>query len=248
VNVKRDLAELKVLTELAPAYTQAGLEPVVTLLDGQLTLRVIDLPFDQQQACQENYIEMLDCLRQAGALIAGYVDRPRSSFVVALMHLASLELPAISEETLRQNPFRHLTDADLFDFLAPGERSAIFTVKAKGLEKYNQAGHAIHFCYLNLSQTQGPPDLARLEMPAWLAADSQAVDVLHTTVVRQACLTGGYPYILARAHELAIISTEEREAVEMMVAVEMRRQGLRPALSLKQFNKTLLTSRESFRL
>jgi hypothetical protein len=90
--------------------------------------------------------------------------------------------------------------------------------------------------------------LARIEVPAWLVADRQAIDIIHATIVRQAGLTGGYPYVLARAHELAIISTEERQAVEMMRAVEMRRQGLSPALSLKRYNKTLLASRESFRL
>ena len=133
VNVKRDLAEVQVLINLAPAYTQNQTEPVVALIDGQLTLRVIDLPFNQQQKCQDVYIEMINQLREARALVAGYIDRPRSTFVVALLHLASLELAAITEETLSQSPFRHLTDTDLFDFLEPGERSAIFAVKAKGL-------------------------------------------------------------------------------------------------------------------
>lgn len=248
VNVKRDLAELQVLIDLAPAYTQNQTEPVVALIDGQLTLRVIDLPFDQQQKCQDAYIEMINQLREARALVAGYIDRPRSTFVVALLRLASLELAAISEETLRQSPFLHLTDTDLFDFLEPGERSAIFAVKAKGLDRYSQAGHAIHFFYLNVSLNRAAPNLVRVEVPAWLVADRQAIDILHAAIVRQARLTGGYPYVLARAHELAIISTEERQAVEMMLAVEMRRQGLIPALSLKQYNKTLLASRESFRL
>jgi hypothetical protein len=54
--------------------------------------------------------------------------------------------------------------------------------------------------------------------------------------------------VLARAHELAIISGEERQAVEMMLAVEMRRHHLEPALSPKQYNKGLLTGRESFRI
>jgi hypothetical protein len=248
VNVKRDLAEVQVLIDLAPAYTQNQTEPVVALIDGQLTLRVIDLPFDQQQKCQDVYIEMINQLREARALVAGYIDRPRSTFVVALLRLASLELAAISEETLSQSPFLHLTDTDLFDFLEPGDRSAIFAVKAKGLDRYSQAGHAIHFFYLNVSLNPAAPNLVRVEVPAWLVANRQAIDILHAAIVRQARLTGGYPYVLARAHELAIISTEERQAVEMMLAVEMRRQGLTPALSLKQYNKTLLASRESFRL
>lgn len=247
VNVKRDLAEVETLARLAQECAEAG-EPLVALVDGQLTLRVIDLPFDQQQACQDTYIEFLNRLRDVRAFAAGYIDRPRSSFVVALLHLASLQPDAITEETLRHNPFRFLTDTNLFDFLQPGERSAIFAVKAKGTDKYGQAGHAIHFFYLNVSSQAAAPNLVRVEVPAWLVADRTGLDTLHATIIRQARLTGGYPYVLARAHELAVISTEERQAVEMMLAVEMRRQGLNPALSKKQFNKTLLASREGFRL
>ncbi|NJN94608.1 MAG: DNA double-strand break repair nuclease NurA [Anaerolineales bacterium] len=145
VNVKRDLAELEILTDLATQYEKNQSEPLVTLIDGRLTLRVIDLPFEQQQKCQDDYIEMLNRLRDVKAAIAGYIDRPRSTFVISLMHLASLEPEAITEEALRQKPFRHLTDTDLFDFLKPGQRSAIFAFKAKGIEKYEYAGHGIHF-------------------------------------------------------------------------------------------------------
>ncbi len=249
IGVQRDLAELEILTHLAPAYTGQDSEAVITLLDGPLTLRVIDLPFDRQDQCRAEYIKMLNNLRQARAIIAGYIDRPRSTFVLALMQLASLEPAGISEETLRQNPFRNLTDLDLFDFLGPGERSAVFTIKGKNYEKYGQAGQGIHFFYLNVSQTENAPHLARVETPAWIVADKQALDTLQAAIVRQARLTGGYPYVLARADELAVISGEEREAVEMMLAIEMRRRGLPPAISLKQHNKNAFRSgRESFRL
>ncbi len=247
VNIKRDMAELEVLTHLAPAYAGTDTEPVITLMDGQLSLRVIDLPFNQQQTHQDKYIEMLNKLRESNALLAGYIDRPRSTFVLALIHLALLEPESITEESLRQNPYRHLTDIDLFRFLGPGERSAIFTLKAKGLDKYDQAGHTIHFFYLNVGKSKVAPNLARVEIPAWLAADKNALDTLHAAIVRQARINGDYPYVLARAHELAIISTEEREAVEMMLAVEMRRHNLKPTLSPKQYHKGLLTSREGYK-
>lgn len=248
INVKRDLAEMGVLVELAGRAAPAG-EPLVALVDGQLTLRVIDLPFHQQEERQNEYIALLDHLRDAGAALAGYIDRPRSTFILSLLHLAGLELEAITEENLRQNRFRSLTDLDLFDFLGPGQRSAIFTTKAKGLEKYTYAGHSIHFFYLNAGPNPDSPQLARVEIPAWVATDPIALDTLHAAIIRQAALTGGFPYVLARADELAVISPEEREAVEMMLAVEMRRHGLTPSLSSKQSNKNAFRSgRESFRL
>ncbi|MCB0191870.1 MAG: DNA double-strand break repair nuclease NurA [Anaerolineae bacterium] len=249
VNVKRDLAELEVLTNLGPAYAQTIPEPVLALMDGQLTLRVIDLPFDQQQDRQDEYIAMLDILREADVLLAGYIDRPRSTFTLSLIHLASLAFEDINEENLRRNHFRPLTDLDLFNFLGPGERSAIFSVRAKGLDRYTFAGHTIHFFYLNVSHNPAIPHLARVEIPAWIVANQTALDTLHAGIVRQARITGGYPYVLARADELAVISNEEREAVDMMLAVAMRQQGLSPEISLKQRNKNAYRfGRESFRL
>jgi hypothetical protein len=248
VNVQRDLSELRVLVELIAAEP-ASATPLIALMDGQLTLRVIDLPFHQQERCQQQYLALLNQLREQGALLAGYIDRPRSTFVLALLHLAGQALDQISEESLRYNRFRPLTDLDLFDFIGPGQRSALFTTRAKGLEPYSQSGHGIHFFYLNLSSNPLERQLARVEIPAWLAGDAAAVDLLHAGLVRQAGLTGGYPYVLARADELAVISSEEREAVEMMLAIEMRRQGLTPALSLKQNNKNAFRSgKENFRL
>ncbi len=248
VNIKRDLAELKVLANLAQAYTKPNNQPVVTCMDGQLTLRVIDLPFNQQQGYQDEYIGMLNTILESQALIAGYIDRPRSTFVLALLHLAHLGLENITEDALRHNTFRTLTDVDLFNFLGPGQRSAIFTVKAKGLEKYTQSGHGIHFFYLNVSKNTNLPTIARVEIPAWVATKPTSLNNLHAVLVRQARLNGNYPYVLARAHELAVVTNEEREAVDMMLAIEMLRLGLTPTLSPKQYNKTLLTSRESFRL
>ena len=238
INVQRDLAELEVLIDRVQQLDDNAW-PVITLLDRQLALRVIDLPFEHQEDRQKQYIALLDTIRQTGALVAGYVDRPRSTFVLALLQLAVLEVAAITEERLRLTPFRGLTDLDLFDGLAPGERSAVFKLTAKGLAKYDDAGHGVHFFYLNVSANQSPPVLARVELPVWLAADPAAIDLLHAAIVRQARISGGYPYVLARADELAVISSEERAAVELMIAVEMRRRGLTPELSAKQQHKNL---------
>jgi hypothetical protein len=246
INVQRDLAELKLLSNLLPAREP---DPVLALMDGQLTLRVIDLPYHRQRQVQDAYIELLSTIREANALLAGYIDGPRSSFVLSLLHLVSLAPANISSESVNLNPFRHLTDAELFQFLGPGERSAIFRTRAKGLEKYDQTGHSIHFFYLNVSANPAVPVIARIEIPAWVAAHPPSLNMLHAGIVRQALVTGNYPYVLARADELAVISSEEREAVELMLAVEMRRCGLTPQISSKQKNKNAFrANKESFQL
>ena len=52
INLQRDLAELEILVDRAEQIGDIT-EPVVTLMDGQLALRVIDLPFEQQKTSQD---------------------------------------------------------------------------------------------------------------------------------------------------------------------------------------------------
>ncbi len=246
VNVKRDLAELEMLARLAPAYRKDA--PLLALIDGRLTLRVIDLPASQQERYQRLYLDYLNQLQQHNALIAAYIDRPHSSFVLSLLYLASLQKEQINEETLRSAPFGSLSDSDLFDALPPGSRSAVFRQRAKTNIAYAAEGHAIHFFFLNTAQTAVLPNIVRVEIPGWIAKNPEKLNALHAVLLQQSAITGGYPYVLARAHELAVISAEEREALDTMMAVTLRQQGLRAEVSLKQANKNTLGSREAFRL
>ncbi len=240
INVQRDIDEIAVLVDCVQRLGDTP-HPIITLLDGPLALRVIDLPAPAQKKRQDEYIKILTDLQQRRAWIAGYIDRPRSTYILSLLHLASLEPESLTEDALHRNPFRYLTDLALFDDLPPGQRSALFTIKSKNQKKYAATGHAIHFFYLNVSQNKNQPTLARVEIPAWLATDETALNTLHAALVHQARLTGGYPYVLARADELAVISSEERAALDMMIGIEMRRQGLKPEISQK------LQSKKSFR-
>jgi len=246
VNVKRDLAEIAILNQLAPAYQSDG-APLLTLIDGQLSLRVIDLPARQQEDYQKQYLGILNQLQQNNALVAAYIDRPRGSFVLSLLHLAGLEKNKISEESLRRNPYLGLTDADLFDDLGAGRRTAVFNQRAKVNAAYAAEGHQIHFFYLNTGAPQRP-NLARVEIPVWIAKNPEKLNMLHALLLQQAAITGGYPYVLDRAHELAIIAPDEREALETMLAIALRRQGFRAEVSLKQASKNALGGREAFRL
>ncbi len=81
--------------------------------------------------------------------------------------------------------------------------------------------------------------IARLEMPAWVAQDPARRDLLHAVVWRQCQVLGGYPYVLARAHELALISTDERRSLEEMVMGALRRRGVDARASEKAWYKAL---------
>ncbi len=75
-------------------------------------------------------------------------------------------------------------------------------------------------------------------MPEWLASRPEALSLVHAAVYDQCRFNNGYPYILTRADEQAVIQGEEREALESMLVQAMLRHGLDlPELSRKAQQK-----------
>jgi hypothetical protein len=67
----------------------------------------------------------------------------------------------------------------------------------------------------------------RVEIPKWVADDEDKLDLLHTALLQQCRIMGAkpYPYILHRAHEIAVVKFEEKEQVEAMLELELRKSG-----------------------
>jgi len=106
------------------------------------------------------------------------------------------------------------------------ERSAVFAIQSKSAGNYT-GELALHFFYLNVGRAQ-KPWLARVEIPAWVAENQEMLDQLHAVLVHQTAILGtrAYPYILHRAHELALVTHEENEQVTTMLVQELGRQGV----------------------
>ena len=235
VNVERSVAEMRTLTELILAECRSGL-PCLGLADGSLLLWIerAALPSDRQTDLFAAYLACLGRLRAERSAVAGFVSRPHSAEVVALLWLRHLDEEDRGQAaSLSDTPFRGLTDRALFRFLQPGERSALFARGAAVNERYRAEGHRIWFFYLNTGT-----DIARLEIPEWLASRPEALGLVHAAVVDQCRFNNGYPYILTRADEQAVIQGEERETLEAMLAQAMMRNGLDlPELSRKAQQK-----------
>jgi hypothetical protein len=121
----------------------------------------------------------------------------------------------------------------LFGTLRPGERSALFARGTAANQDYRARGHAIYFFYLNTGS-----DLARIEVPEWVVRHPESLALAHATVYEQCRFNNGYPYVLTRADEQAVILGEEREALESMLMQSMARHGLGwPELSRKAQQK-----------
>jgi len=236
VNVERSVAEMRTLTDLVLAESGSGC-PCLGLADGSLLLWIerAALPPDRQTDLLAAYLACLGRLRARPSVVAGFISRPHSAEVVALLYLRHLEEEQRGRVAgLSETPFRGLTDRALFRLLLqPGERSALFARGTAANERYRAEGHRIWFFYLNTGT-----EIARIELPEWLVSRPDALSLVHSAVVDQCHFNNGYPYILTRADEQAVIQSQERETLESMLAQAMLRHGLDlPELSRKAQQK-----------
>jgi len=236
LSLQRDLNERLILVNLA-AKAQP---PVITFTDGPLELWGTKESTGEFQKSLQAYLQLLENLSNSNTVTAGYVDRPAANLVVRL-----LEISLLPQDHLfvinQHSPLQGVQDIHLFaGVLAPGERSCVFGIQSRSSINYSGA-LGLHFFYLNVGR-EGHPWPVRVEIPAWVIADETMLNDLHSTLVHQCHIMGQrpYPYLLHRAHELAVVSFEDAQQVSHMISMELQRHGVPfGELSYKQSAKNL---------
>jgi hypothetical protein len=226
VALKRDLAERSALDDLS----QNVAEPIVTFTDGPIEL------WGAQGEDARSYFEFLEKyktllsrLQSRGVITAGYVDKPAADLVLRLLEIASADNEQLQK--IRDfHPLRGVSDRWLFGekgnpLLPPGHRSAVFIIQSSA-EKNYKGVLALHFFYLNVG-TEGHPWPVRVEVPKWVVDEPASLDLLHAVLVEQCRMMGSkpYPYLLHRAHETAVVKMEEKQQIEQMLSMELRRNN-----------------------
>jgi len=227
VELRRDERERTILAELA---AEAEAKPVIALTDGPLELWGSRAQSAEESArfinSLDKYKKALADLQATGAAAAGYVDKPRADYVVQLLEVAAAHANDLAK-LRKQRPYRGVTDTDLYSSsLGPGQRSGVFAIQSRSAHLY--AGPlGLHFFYLNVG-SERRPWLARVEIPAWVAEDEEMLGALHAVLLQQCGLMGerAYPYLLHRAHEIAVVKLAEKEQIGEMLAQELRQRGV----------------------
>ncbi|HHS96285.1 MAG TPA: DNA double-strand break repair nuclease NurA [Chloroflexi bacterium] len=238
LDVRRDQAEIEHLAERVEEEPKG---PTLVLVDGTLLLWVLEnLPPEAEgrEKKVRRYLGALDRIREKGAAVAGFISRPRHTEVSRLLLLAHLggDVERVRQAERGRLP---LPDRAVFADLPAGARSALFASPNKINQMYASAGHEVWFFYLNVAAEGEEPIVARVEVPVWVARSDDLLSLVHAGVVAQSRIAGGYPYVLARADELAYISGPERQRLQEMVETALLRAGLPPSLSPKAYFKTL---------
>jgi hypothetical protein len=226
VALGRDLSERKKLLELGLQYPK----PVITFTDGPIELWGAEgSATEDYRRNREEHIRILSQLQSENIITAGYIDKPAADLVIRLLEISQIEENEM--RTVRDvHSLRGVTDRWLFGeegnpLLKKGERSAIFIIQSSSRNHY-KSSLEIHFFYLNVG-TDPHPWIVRVEIPAWVAEDKEKVNLLQASLLEQCEIMGAkpYPYLLHRAHEIAVVKHEEQQQIEQMLMQELRNQN-----------------------
>ena len=247
LGAKRMIEECRALAAMVGAATRD--RPAVALLDGSLVLWDLEgkkyLDFVVDALVKNGLLKCLDELQQActaGRIAFGsYISSPRSTEVVNLLRVALCPFDSPDcdryckgkgKELRECEGVAGLRDSSIFaELLAPGERSAVFTSHSRVVDRH-YGNHRIRFFYLNVQD-----EIARIEVPLWVAQRKDLVDIAHSLVFDQCRKGDGYPVALAEAHEKAVLTVSDREQFWRLVELTMVSQGASASVSAKSRSK-----------
>ncbi|MDY6917119.1 MAG: DNA double-strand break repair nuclease NurA, partial [Chloroflexota bacterium] len=241
LGLRRGVEELKALARLAQGLPRA--RAMVALVDGSLILWGVQAfrEFVADELLGNGFLAALDAMKERRLALTSYISYPRSTDVVNALRVALCPHDPVdcdrqcSEERSRAcDAVAGVRDRDLFGaLLEEGERSPLFLTGSPFVHKH-YGEHQIHFFYLKLDE-----EVARLEVPNWVAADEELVGQVHALVLDQCRRGHGYPVALMEAHEKAVVTAIDRERFWELIEMSLARDRMDITGSGKQQSKRL---------
>ena len=111
-------------------------------------------------------------------------------------------------------------------------RLSFAAVGALSRDQYRE--HRVHFVYLNTGD-----EIARVDLPEWVADDGAALDFVHGAIVDQIEKGLGYPVSLTEAHEQAVVRSADRRLFWEVVERTAREAGRSTLQSAKATSKSI---------
>jgi hypothetical protein len=232
----------RAVRELAAA--SAGLAgvsgPAVALQDGTLVLWQLQGQSDPvRNWVLSQYLDVLDTFRDQDLPVASYISAPGAAELMNMLRVAVCDYPehglSINCDDCRTR-IGHVPQCDILlnvpdrfllaevAGLEPGERTTVYLSKSRILDAYDRDGSGdqrICFFYINTGR-----EIGRVEIPCWVAADLDKLDLVHATIYDQAILGRGYPVALQEAHEAAVLSMADRRTVEHAIEQALSMSGV----------------------
>jgi len=225
--------------------------PVLALVDGTLVLWGLSgqgyRPFVRRALLQDGLLAALEELRlmaqRRPITLAAYVSLPRTTEVTNAVrsclcpHDIAYCQSHCSHRRSTEGPCdlaNGFLDRELFQgILRDGERSPIYRTNPQAAQEY-YGEHQVYFYYL-----QSGEEIARVEVPQWVAQDEKLLELGHSLIVGQCRKGSGYPVAISEAHEQAVINGADRHLFKELVTQTLERQGLATYTSQKERSKKL---------
>ncbi len=243
LGIKRSVDECQQLARLAAGLPPGSLS--LALLDGSLILwGLVAYPeFVTEALLVKGFLSYLDDIRKLNngkrLALASYISFPRSTDVVNTLRVAlcphdppDCDRYCSTNEKRDCDTVAGVQDRELFsNILSQGERSALFITQSSIVQKHYGVHH-VYFFYLRVDD-----EIARIEIPRWVATDEELLNLVHTLVLDQ-CRRGlGYPVALSEAHEKAVVTGADREYFWQMVESSLIDEHLPTPSSAKSQSK-----------
>lgn len=246
VGARRGVMELTTLADLVSEIPEPT-RKAVALSDGTLISWTLEgKPDDFKNPMLKATLDAFDRFADARIPVASYISYSNSSDVINALRVGLCPedcVPGCDSCPQRQHHpdappcavIEGVMDRALFGRILrnPGERSVIFRSTSEILKEYGR--HRIYFFYLNVGY-----EIARIEVPEWVALDPELLDLVHTMVCDQVEKGKGYPIILAEAHEKAVVRGADRELFYRLLSDSYVIGGVRSEISRKNISKRRL--------
>ena len=193
--------------------TNSNEERLVCLIDGTLIFWTLEGKQPEvKKYFLSQYLKYLDALYEERIPVAGYISMPKSRELVNLIKLGLCRFTVADciacHKTYDDFPCKqvdHVLDTHVAKyFLREHERTTVFYSTSKIVESYPDHLKPA-FVYMDVGT-----EIVRIEIPAWIAQDTEVLDLVCAVAFDQSTKGNGYPVCVAEAHEQAVVKGSDR--------------------------------------
>ncbi len=252
VAYERTLQEIESLVKLAKKYISYNI-PIVALLDGTLIHWHIER-FNNIyiERFIKRFTDAVLELKSLNIPLASFLSNSRSNDFINMLRLykcpyetidckkycnniASNNLPCNPTVDYKPVLDRRIIEKHFIEKKAePGTRTILFKSNSKILNHYSD-DLKVFFFYLNTGT-----EIARVELPSYVAKNTELLNLLHNAVSLQCKVGFGYPVTLSEAHLQAIVNRNDRQIFFDLVKNHLlKSKQISIKVSTKEFKKRI---------
>lgn len=214
--------------------------PFLCLFDGSFIFwHLASKQTEVRELFLSTYMRYLRQFQEQQIPLASYISAPRNRELCnALRFVLCERFSSTQNFCLLDQPctckiLQDINDVDLINrFIQPGERTGIFISKSSIADHYFDDLKPCFF-FLNVGE-----EIARVELPWWMAKNSALVDFVANTTLDQASKGMGYPVVLAEAHEQAVIKHHDKNFFyELLTKLSSSQESSSTSLAVKNIRK-----------